>query len=175
MIERLTPRDRIALAIGAAAVAAALIYFAGILPFQGALKGLDARIASRQRQVGEVRALQSRYLQLQRELGQAEQRLAKGGQLSLGSFVEEVVHRYAAKDNLVGMRPQPANVQGDLRQETVEVQLEKVRLGQVVQILYAIDNAPAYLKIQNLRIKTRFDDRTLVDAVLTVAAYRRGA
>ncbi len=175
MIESLTQRDRIALAIGAVVVGAVLVYFAVIAPFRGALQGLDARIASRQRQVGEVRALQNRYQLLQRDLGQAEKRLAQGGQLSLGSFVEDVVHRYAAKDNLVGMRPQPATVQGDLRQESVEVQLEKVRLSQVVQILYAIDNAQAYLKIQNLHIKTRFDDKTLVDAVLTVAAYRRGA
>lgn len=175
MIESLSQRDRIALAIGAVAVGAALIYFAVIAPYQGALHRLDARIASRQGQLDEVQTMQSHYRLLQRNLAQAEKRLAQGGQLSLGSFVEEVVHRYAAKDNLVGMRPQPASAQGDLRKESVEVHLEKLRLGQVVQILYAIDNAQAYLKIQNLDIKTRFDDKTLVDAVVTVAAYRRGA
>lgn len=175
MISQLSQRDRIALLVGAVAVLLALLFFAVISPFQGALQRLDARIATRQKQLVEVQDLQRRYQLLQRVLAQAEQRIAQGDQLTLTSFLEDLVKRYATQDNLVGMRPQPASAQGDLRQETVEVRLEKVRLGQVVQLLNAIDGAPGYLKVQNLRLKTRFDDRSQLDATFTVAAYRRSA
>lgn len=175
MIERLSQRDRIALAIGVAVVGLALIYFAVVRPYREALRGLEGRIATGQSQLAEVRDLQSRYQQLQRQLGAAEQRLARGAQSSLVSVVGDLAGRYVAKENVVGMRPQPATAQGDLRQEAVEVHLEKVRLGQVIQLLYAIDNAQTYLKVQTLHVTPRFDDKSLVDAVFTVATYRRGA
>ena len=175
MIENLSQRDRTALIIGVVAVGLALLYFAVVVPYQGALHRLDTRIASRQQQLDQVRQLQTRYLGLQRQVSQAEQRLGQGGQLSLGSFLEDLAGHYTAKENLTAMRPQPAAVQGDLHKDAVEVHLEKVRLGQLVQLLYAIDTAKAFLKVETLHVKTRFDDKTLVDAVFTVAAYRRGA
>ena len=175
MIDNLSQRDRIALAVGAVAILLALILFGVVQPYQGAMHRLETRIGSRQQQLDQVRALQSRYQQLQRQLSTAERRLGQGGQQSLVALLEELVHRYAAKDNLTAMRPQPAEAQGDLRVEAVEMHLERVQLSQVVKLLYAIENAPTFLKVRNLQIKTRFDDHTQVDAVLTVAAYRRNA
>jgi hypothetical protein len=43
----------------------------------------------------------------------------------------------------------------------------------VIRLLYAVDAADALLHVKNLRLKTRFDDRTLFDATLTVAALGR--
>lgn len=173
MIDNLSQRDRVALAIGAVAVFLALAFFGVIQPYRGAMQRLETRISSRQQQLEQVRTLQTRYLQLQTQLSAAERRLGQGGNQSLVSQVEDMVHRYAAKDNLTAMRPQPATAQGNLREETVEVHLERMRLDQVVKLLYAIENAPAALKVRDLQIKTRFDDHSQVDAVLTVAAYRR--
>jgi general secretion pathway protein M len=68
--------------------------------------------------------------------------------------------------------PQPPP-QENLREESVEVRLEKIRLDQVVRLLYAVDTADALLQVKNLRLKTRFDDRTLFDATMTVAAFGR--
>lgn len=175
MISHLSQRDRIALLVGAVAVLLALLFFAVINPYQRALQRLDARITTRQKQLAEVQDLARRYQLLQRVLAQADQRIAQGEQLTLTSFLEDLVKRYATQDNLVGMRPQPASAQGDLRQEAIEVRLEKVRLVQVIQLLNAIDGAPGYLKVQSLRLKTRFDDRSQLDATFTVAAYRRSA
>ena len=81
--------------------------------------------------------------------------------------------RCTGRENLASMRPQPPAAVGEFREESVEVRLERVRLGQLVQLLFALDSAEAYLKVKELRIKSRFDDRSLLDAVLTVASYRR--
>jgi general secretion pathway protein M len=175
MIDRLSPRDRLALAVGAGVVLVAVLLFGIYLPYRGALAGLDDRIAARQRQVEEVGELRARYQLLQQQLGVAERRLAQGEQVSLFPFVEELAGRFATKENLIYMRPQPPSTQGEFREESVEIRLEKVRLGQLVQLLFAIDSAPAALKVKNLRIMTGFDDRTLLDSVLTIASFRRGA
>jgi len=175
MIDRLTRRDRIALAIGVVAVGLALLCFGLVLPYRRGMAALDTRIASRQRQLAEVQALRSRCQPLQQQLSQAERRLSQNADFALFAFVEGVAGRYTSRENLAYMRPQPPAVQGEFREESVEVRLEKVRLDQLVQLLYALDSADAYLKVKDLRIKTRFDDRSQLDAVLTVASYRRGA
>ena len=175
MIDRLSQRDRIALAVGAVAVGFALIWFGIYLPYRRAMNGLDSKIASRQRQLSEVQDLRNRYLALQQQLGQAQRRLDQGEDFALFAFVEDLAGRYASKENLTNMRPQPATSRGEYREESVEVRLERIRLAQLIQLLYAIDNAQAYVKVKNLRIKPRFDDKTQIDAVMTVASYRRGA
>jgi general secretion pathway protein M len=73
------------------------------------------------------------------------------------------------------MRPQPSSVQDTVRENSVEIKLEKIRLDQLIRLLYAIDSTDACLQVKNLRVKTRFDDRTLLDAVLTISSYGRNA
>lgn len=174
-LSQLSRRDRIALAIGGIAVLAAFFYAGVIAPYRSALQRLDARIAARQRQVGELAALQREYLLLQRQLGEAERRLAKADTFSLFAFVEGLAGQIVSKENLVSMRPQPATVREDLREEAVEIRLEKIRLDQLVRLLYAVDSNEAFLTVKNLRVKTRFDNRSQLDVVLTIASYRRNA
>ena len=81
----------------------------------------------------------------------------------------------ASKENLVYMRPQPASTQDGYREDSVEIKLEKIRLDQLVRLLYDIQNADAFLQVKNMRVKTRFDNRTLLDVVLTVSAYGRSS
>lgn len=173
MIAQLSRREKIALALGAAAVLAAALYLGVIAPYRNALERLDGKIASRQRQLGEVETMRRDLQRLQQRQSVAEARLARGGDFALFPFVESLVGQIAAKENLVSMRPQPPSQQGELREEAVEIRLEKIRLDQMVRLLYGFDTAEALLQVKSLRLKTRFDDRTRLDATLTVAAFGR--
>ncbi len=173
MISQLSQRDRLALAVGGVVVLAALIWAGVISPYQGALERLDARIASRQTQMKDVEALRQEFLQLQRQLSEADRRLAASSSFSLFSFVEGLAIRVASKENLIQMRPQPPVTQEDIREESVEIRLEKVRLEQLVRLLHELQKAEAVLQVKSLRLKTRFDDRSLLDAVVTIASYGR--
>ena len=175
MISQLSQRDRFALAAGAAVVLVVLIVFAGILPYQGAIARVDARIRVDQRQLQKVEQLRSQFLDLQRRLEEADRRLDAGRNFSLFSFIEGITAQVASKENLVYMLPQPASTQDGYREDSVEIKLEKIRLDQLVRLLYDIQNAEAYLQVKNMRVKTRFDNRTLLDVVLTVSAYGRSS
>lgn len=173
MIAQLSRREQVALAVGAAAVLAVVLYLGVIAPYRGALALLDSKIASRQQQIREVESLRREFLVLQQRQSAAEARLDRGGAFSLFPFVEGVVGQIAGKENLVSMRPQPPALRESLREESVEIRLEKIRLDQLIRLLYAVDSADALLQVKNLRLKTRFDNRTLFDATMIVAAFGR--
>jgi general secretion pathway protein M len=176
MIAQLSQRERWALIVGAIVILVTILYLGVISPYLNALNLLDTRIAARQRQVQEVQALRLEYLRLQRQLSDSEARMAKGSAgFSLFSFVEAVTVQVATKENLVYMRPQPPSTQGDFREESVEIRLDRIRLDQLVRLLYSIESADAYLQVKNLRVRTRFDNRTQLDVVLTISSYGRSA
>ncbi|MFA5515564.1 MAG: type II secretion system protein GspM [Desulfuromonadales bacterium] len=174
-LPQLNPRERLAIIVGGLFVLAAILYLGVISPYQSTLSRLDARIASRQKQVREIQALRQDYLLLQRQLNEAENRLDKATGFSLFSFVEASATREAGRENLVYMRPQTGSSQEGFREESVEIKLEKLRLDQLVRFLYSFESAEAALQVKNLRIRTRFDDRSLLDAVMTVSMYGRAA
>lgn len=173
MIPQLNRREQVAVAVGVVVVLAAVLFLGIIAPYRNALAQLDGQITSRQRQIREVESMRREFLMLQQQQSAAEARLDKGGAFSLFPFVEGLVGQVAAKENLVSMRPQPPVPRETLREESVEVRLEKIRLDQVIRLLYAVDTADALLQVKNMRLRTRFDDRSLFDATLTVAAFGR--
>ena len=173
--KQLSPRDRVTLLAGALIVVVLLFIFGIVAPYRSALERLDKKIASKQRQLVEVRQLSQEYRQLQQQLTASEQRLASSGDFSLLSFVEATSIRLAGRDSLTAMRPQPAATLEGFREEAVEVKLEKIRLNQLVQLLFAAESAPAPMLVKTLRIKPRFDDRNLLDVTLTFASYRRSS
>jgi general secretion pathway protein M len=174
MIAQLNPRERWALVAGGLVVLVTIIYLGIISPYLNALNLLDTRIIARQRQVKEVQALRQEYLQLQRQTAEAEQRMAKAGAgFSLFAFVEAVTVQVATKENLVYMRPQQPSAQGEFSEESVEIKLEKIRIDQLVRLLYSVESADAYLQVKSLRVRTRFDNRSMLDAVLTISSFGR--
>jgi len=172
---QLSQRERLTLLAGALIVAVLLFLFGIVVPYRAALERLDTKIVSKQRQLIEVHQLGQEYKQLQQQLAASERRLASGGDFSLLSFVEASSIRLAGRDSLTAMRPQPTATLEGFREEAVEVKLERIQLNQLVQLLYVADTAPAPMLVKTLRIKPRFDDRNLLDVVITFASYRRSS
>lgn len=173
MIANLSQRERIILAGGALFVVFTLFFLLVWTPYNNALENLESKIRSRQKQVIEVQNLRQEFQQLNTQIKQAEAQLARGTTFSLFSFVEATEARVASKENLVYMRPQPSVDQNEFREESVEIKLEKIRLDQLVQLLYEIESANAFLKVKALRVKTRFDNRSELDAVMTISSMGR--
>jgi general secretion pathway protein M len=172
-LAQLSQRERWALLVGGVVVLITIFYLGVIAPYRSSLEVLDNRISARQRQIREVQTMRQEFLELQRRLQESEARLNKAQGFSLFSFVEGVAAQAASKEHLVYMRPQTPTVQGEVREESVEIRLEKIQLDQMVRLLHAIESAEAPLQVKNLRVRTRFDNRALLDVVLTVSSYGR--
>lgn len=175
MMSQLSRRDRIALAFGAAAILVTLAFLGVVEPYRASKERLQGQIAARERQLAEVRQLRQEYLQLQKQVEAGRGQLERSEGFSLFTFVEQLITQVARKDNLVYMRPQQASVRDEVREESVEIKLEKIEIDQLVRLLYRIDTSEAFLGVKSMRLKTRFDDQSLFDVVLTIASYGRNA
>ncbi len=173
MLANLSNRERLTLGIGGAVAFLLLLVFGVIAPYRDSLTRLDTRIDSRRQQLAQVQQLKQEYQALQRQASEVEAQLARSGGFSLFSFVESAAGQIAGKENLTYMRPQPAVTHEGVREESVEIRVEKVRLEQVVRLLHAVESADALVRVKSLRLRNRFDDKSKLDAVLTVAAFGR--
>lgn len=176
MISSLSDREKIFISAGAATVLLLILWLGVVTPYRHGMEQTRTRIASRQQQLEEIRHLQQEYLNLQSGLATAEKKLsgtAKG--FSLFPYVEEVTNNIGVRDNLVSMRPQTPQVQGDYREESVEIRLERIDLEQLVRFLYAIESSDAALRTKSMRIKPRFDNQAQLDTVLVIASLQKAA
>lgn len=174
MIARLSRREQIVVTVGGAAALLIVLVAGVILPYRSAIQRLDERIAARRTQIVEARQLAERIKAMQTEAAIAERRLSPAQPLVLVPTLEALVTRVAGRDRLIATRPQPATPPAGFRQERVEVQLEKLRLDQLVRLLNAVDTADAALQTDALKVRPRYEDPALLDVTLSVSAFTRG-
>jgi general secretion pathway protein M len=175
MFSSLKPRERLFVFAGGILLLLVLLYVVLLMPYRKALNTLDNQITSRSLQLQEVNRLRADYLALQEEVSQVERLLDRQRNFSALTFVENVVDRTAGRQNLVSMRPQPTVTNNQFAFESVEVKLEKLALRQVLELLWAVENADLPVHVKNLYLKQRFDNRSQIDATMTIVALRRAA
>jgi general secretion pathway protein M len=175
MISQLNQREKIFVTAGGVALVLALLYLAVLMPYRSALTRLDKQIAARSQQLQEVKTLRAQYLAMQQQILQVEMRVKNNQDFSALTFIENLVERTAGRDNLVSMRPQPSLTQNEFIVDSVEVKLEKLSLKQVLELLWGLEGTKTPMQVKSLYLKQRFDDRSLLDATMTISALRRSA
>jgi general secretion pathway protein M len=174
-LNQLNQRERVFVIAGGIALILALLYFAILMPYRSALTKLDSRIAVRSQQLQEVKSLRAQYLALQQQISQVERLVKNSQEFSALTFIENLVQQTAGRENLLSMRPQAPQVQGEFMTDSVEIKLEKLTLKQVLELLWGVEKASTPMQVENLYLKQRFDDRALLDATMTITALRRSA
>lgn len=167
----LNKREQLFLLIGGLFVIGFLIWLGVVAPYRKSIDKLQSKIASRQQQLVQVRSLQQEFNALLLQTAEVDRRAGQGHNFSLIAFVEAEALKIASRDHLVYLRPQPGAQAGELREESLELKLEKIRLDQLVKLLYAAETADSLLKVKSLRSKARFDDPTLLDVVMVISSY----
>lgn len=173
MIRALNNRERIFVVTGCAVLSLTLLYFAIIAPYSNTMARLDQQLAISSRQLQEVNTLRTEYLALQQQMTQLERLLGNRQDFSALTFIENLVERTVGREKLLSMRPQTPEARGDFTIDSIEVKLEKLPLKQTLEFLWGIEKSRAPMQIKGLYLKQRFDDRSLLDATMTVTALRR--
>lgn len=173
MMHSLTTREKMMVIGGGFCCLVTLVYFAMIQPYNAAIDRLDTKIASRSKQVQQVQQLQQQYQRIQGQIAALENRQTSAENFSLFSFIESRVTRIAQRENLTAMRPLPTIAHEDMTEQAVEIKLEKVSLGQMMQLLQSIDSAPAPLQVKTLQLKVRFDNPQQLNGSMQISAYSK--
>jgi hypothetical protein len=172
LVERLSPRERVLLGIGAAAGVVVLIWaLAGALSEQRA--ALQAQIAASERDLAEMGRLRDRYLLLRAERDLVRRKLERGGaDFSLFSHLEGVTRDVTSRDRVAAMNPSTRTVGEDLQEEDVEMRLSGVSLREVVGLLYRVEKTDLPLLVSRIQMKKRYDQPFVYDATLVVGRLR---
>ena len=155
-------------------VAILLLLIGGGVALGTLLKRLDRTIATRSQALRDIGQLRGDVQNLQQKLRQTEGKLSQTAGASLLTMVEGLANRVGGAGNLAYLRPTTSATRDGLQVETMELKLERQSLQQVLRLLWEIENNPAApLGVASLRLQRRFDDHALLDATMTMNAYRK--
>ncbi len=171
--EQLENREKLFIIGGGVILIVMLLIYAAYIPYLHAIERADKSIQVKLKQIEEVKQMQLEYLALKEQLASLESHQGQGSRLSALTLIEDLASRIGSRDNLVNIRPQTAQVQGDYRVENVDVRFERMPLAQLVRLLKGLETSQGQIQVKSLQVKQRFDDKALVDLNMTVSSFRK--
>ncbi len=173
---KLEPRERVLLQIAGGVLALFLLFNLVYLPVQGALGGLGDRIQQRQHDAVEVAHMMRTYQRLRIDLATMRTRtVASSGDFSLFSVVEQALTRAPGKDRIGSITPAEKTLPGGMKQYSVDLKLNELTLGQVVDTLYGLSALNIPVTVSTLHITRRSQDTHTFDLEMTCVALGRNA
>ncbi|WP_020675241.1 hypothetical protein [Geopsychrobacter electrodiphilus] len=136
------------------------------------LAQLDRKIASARNELTELGKTLQEYRQLENQLHKMRPQKSNSTNTNLISTVENATEQVGARSLLIYVRPQPDKARDDLIEEGVEIKLEKMKLHQLVELLYQFDNTGQKLNVSQLRIRTRFDNPEQLDTSIILSQFK---
>ena len=132
----------------------------------------ERRIEVKTKKLEEAAALRSDY---QRRLGE-QQRIAeeikRNNDVRLLSLLESLSQQSNVSLKNALERPGESTGSDLVKEETAEVKITDVSLDRLHDFLKRIEEGNQLVKVRRLRIKTRFDNHEMLDAVITVGTYK---
>lgn len=172
---RLEPREKLLVRIAGGLVALFLAYNLIYQPIVGLRAGLSERVAERQRELVEVRAMTRTDLRLKSEQAAARKRTVPGGNdFSLFSVVEKALSDSVGHDKLGSITPGvDRKVADGMVESSVDLQLTNLSLPQLVDALYGLQILPVPVRVSTIHIKRRVQDPHSYDVDMTCVALAK--
>jgi hypothetical protein len=165
---RLAPRERLFVITGAVFLGCSLIFLVGYKT-QSVKSALRARIVAKERQVEQVTALRSTFVDLKRQTAALTSKSI--GPNGLYATLDGIVTKKVTHDKVSSMAPSSPKTIGDQYvEESVNIQLVGITLQQVVELLYALEESAAPLHVSRLQMKKRLSDPYQFDVTLAVSS-----
>jgi len=169
---RLAFREKVVLGFGVLLGVMLLAYTLIITPYREKMRVLDRRITQKTIELKEISTLSQEYLEIRERMEELKGKARKRGKtFSLFSHLESLAGKTLIKGNIASMKPQSTPLGGDYKESSVEVKLESITTGQLVDYLFRIEDSEAFLRIKRLHVKKRHDNPKYLDATFLVSTY----
>jgi type II secretory pathway component PulM len=165
----LSRNERVLVSVAGGLLALTLVWLALVMPLLGSARRMASTADAAEQQVEAVRALRTRFDEVNGRLQAVEARIQGGPSGEIFTSLEQMASQSAVKIDSMEPRTSPASE--EYRETKVQVSLKGVTLAQLVSFLSRIDGAPQMLSIKSLRIRTRADKQDLLDVTFTVSSF----
>ncbi len=163
---KLEARDKKALIIGGAAIAAFVLYMFVLSPFLSDLSRKRDLIPKKERDLTEIKKLRTEYQEIQKQLQVAQDAAAKRGPLL--TEIENITKRANLSSKIVSLKPQPGTKTDGFTESIVEVKLDNIGLYDVVNYVNLLEKST--LRVRKLAFKPRYDNPKLLNATILVSS-----
>jgi hypothetical protein len=118
-----------------------------------------------------IESLRAEYLQSKRKIDELTSTVRTGDEPLISMVEKTLVDERIDRANFsIKSR---ASSPGDLYEETsVDVDIKKIPLDIMVDVLYRFQTMPTFIKVSKLRPQTRFDNPDLMDVSFRVSTYK---
>lgn len=168
---RLSTREIAVLVLGAVAVVFMGSWMWIVEPVGENLELLDRKLTYQMGRMEKMQRLTDSFNRLEKQITATEQRLKRGEGFSILSHLEGQAKQGRVERHIVQMKPLSGQSTRFYKENVVEIKMEKIPLEHLVRYLYKVENSPELLRVKELRIKPRFDNKSLMDARFKVSAY----
>ncbi len=141
--------------------------------FAGNSEKHQRQISALEGNLVKVRSLAGEYRQKKRQLEQLSGAIKKEDE-SLISVIEKIFidngirrNRFSIKDSKLD-ESYSYELSGEA---TVQVELKEVPFKRVIDVLYSIQSRDSFLKVSNLRIRTKFNNSEMVDVSFKLSTF----
>lgn len=172
---KMSRRDRIMLAIGAAAVLLFLVLQFGLFPLLDSRDRLKKGVATREKAVGEMHELQGRYRELHGKANALQDQLAgREAGFSLFAFLEQMAAQSEVKQSIAYMKPsESAADDGPFKEVLVEIKLQDVSLKQLVDFLKLIEAPDKIVALKRIAVQEGKKEKGTLDVIMQVVSLDR--
>lgn len=168
----MTPREQ-TIALVAAAFVLVLIIVLPVGIASSRISRLENEAADGGRQLKDVmRAIES-YDKKKAQMNELSQMLSGGYDSSISTTLETIADSTGIKERIDSLKEKAATPSEFLDETSVDVRMKKITVQQLVDFLYAIEHqSDKMLRIKQLTVKPRFDNKQELDVTFTVSTYR---
>ena len=162
--------------LGAGILFVLMLLYLGVDSILDRYQKLEDKIVTKRGEVEKLSRLRTQYMEAHRQL---EDIKAKLDQMERGfsvlSFIEDLANKENIREKIGSVKPKKIPLNDTYDENIVELNIDNVSLQELVDFIYQVENSGQLLKVKRLRIKTRYDNRDLLNVTLQVTTYKKKA
>ncbi len=168
----LQPREQL-ISLVVAGVLLILIVIVPISLASGRLSKMESSISSGREQINDVVREIGEYNKARSQLNAIESQLKSGLDTSISTTLENLASQAGMKENVDSLKEKPLVPSDIFDEASVDVRISRVTLPQLVDFLYKVEGEKTrVLRIKQLQLKPRYDNKKLLDASFQVSTFK---
>ena len=120
----------------------------------------------------EILLLREDFLELSKKINAVEGKKSLIKVEGIIPAIDEIFRSTGLAQKVKSVKPTATRDKKYAIEEEADVEVEKVSMNELVNILYRLENAPMVLLIKKARLKTSFEDTSLLNISMTIGLVK---